>query len=440
MGNRMQDPALCRAYFVREAAAIKGVVSYTAAVLTLLCCSLVPSRPANGQTPAIAAAPDYYDYDSTSRFTFSETPTGMVDGIRVLRIEYPSPVITPYAEDNTVTAYLFLPPGRGPHPAMVALHEWNPGSTNGGFRLCRAIASADVAALLVVEPFSLNRRANEPRGEDANILSSSVPGMSQALRQVALDVRRGLDYLALRPDVDPERLGLCGISLGGIVSGVVAKVDPRVKVVLSLAGGADFAHGFWNGMLTRKFRKGILRAGYTYETFRSAMIPFEAGKWSRQFDPDNALLIDGRYDLVVLPYQARALSDALGGAKIVWTNTGHYGMISTAERSQRLAVRFLRARFFGETSGYHPPDTLPSRTIKLGFLVGGHEGLSPVIATQLFNFDGPGRYSLDGQLTLHGLSAGLSARLTQTLSLGVEFPLLHGASKPEPYLLAHIVL
>ena len=410
------------------------------AAFVLFCCFLIPSRPASGQAPAIAIAPDYYDYDSTSNFDVKEAPMGAVDGIRVLRIEYPSPVVTPYAENNTVTAYLFMPSSPGKHPAMVALHEWNPSSTNGGFRLCRAIASNDIAALLVIEPYSLNRRAKSPHGVDANILSNSVPWMSQSLRQVALDARRGLDYLARRPEVDPDRLGVCGLSLGGIVSGVVAKVDPRVKVVLALAGGADFAHGFWNGLLTRKYRGGILRSGYTYETFQNAMVPFEAGKWPRPFDPDNALLIDGRYDLVVLPYQARALSNALGGAKIVWTNTGHYGMISCANQSERIAVEFLRARFFGETSGYHPPDTLPSRTIKLGFLIGGHEGLSPVIATQLINFDAPGRYSLDGQLTLHGLSGGLSARLTQTLSLGVELPLLHGAVKPKPYLLAHLVL
>lgn len=410
------------------------------AAFVLLCGSLLPSRPASAVAPPIAAAPDYFDYDSAAEFTAKETSMGTVNGISVTRVEYPSPIVTPYAENNTVTAYLFMPPSPGKHPAMVALHEWNPSSTDGGFSLCEAIASADVAALLVIEPYSLDRRANKPHRADANILSGSVLWMSEALRQSVMDARRGLDYLARRPDVDPDRLGVSGLSLGGILSGIVAKVDRRVKVVLALAGGADFAHGFWDGILTRKYRRGIRGCGYSYDAFRGAMIPFEAERWPRLFDPDDALLIDGRYDLVVLPGQAKALSEALGGAKIVWTNTGHYGMIGCADQSERLAVKFLRSRFFGETSDYHQPNTLPSQTIKLGLLIGGHEGLSPVIATQLINFDAPGRYSLDGQLTLHGLSGGLSARLTQTLSLGVELPLLHGAVKPKPYLLAHIVL
>ncbi len=98
-----------------------------------------------------------------------------------------------------VTAYLFLPPGPGPHPAMVVLHEWNAGSTKGGFLLCRAIVRAQVAALLVIEPFSLNRKPQTENKEDAEILSGNVPHMVGALRQAVLDARRGLDYLAQRP-------------------------------------------------------------------------------------------------------------------------------------------------------------------------------------------------------------------------------------------------
>ena len=105
-----------------------------------------------------------------------------------------------------------------------------------------------------------------------------------------------------------------------------------------------------------------------------------------------------------------------------------------------LGRRFLRARFFGETAGFHRPDGLPSRTIKLGLLLGGHEGVSPVVATPIINFDGPGRYTLDGQVTLHGLSLAASARIGLISSVGVEFPLLHGHVKPRPFVMFSITL
>jgi len=371
----------------------------------------------------------------------TQTPFGVVGGTHVLRLTYPSPVVTPYAVNNAVTAYLFLPPGPGPHPAMVVLHQWNAASPESGFLLCEAIVRAQVAALLVVEPYSLNREPHAP-GHDTQLLSGNVPHMVGALRQAVLDSRRGLDYLSQRPDVDPNRLGVAGISLGGILSGVTAGVDPRVKVVLTIVGGAGLAKDIWDGPTIRRYRDEIKRAGYTYDTYQAAMAPVDAGTWlpQRHFDPENALMINGRYDLVVLPDMAKALARDLGGAQIVWLNTGHYGSQFSIPQASVLGARFLRARFFGETQGFKRPDSLPSRTIKLGVLLGGQEGFSPAIAVPVVNFDGPGRYTLDGQLTLHGLSLALSARIGLISAVGVEFPLLHGRPKPRPFVMFSVTL
>lgn len=358
------------------------------------------------------------------------------------QITYPSIIQTQYAVNNTVTAYLFMPPGPGPHPAMVVLHELNPSSTRSGFLLCRAIARAQVAALMVVEPYSLNRTPINANQGDARILSGNVPHMVGALRQAVLDARRGMDYLQKRPDVDPTRMGIAGISLGGILSGVVAGVDPRVKVVLTLVGGADFPKDLWDGPLTAPLRRQIVHDGYTYQTYMAAMAPIDSTSWlpQRHFNPENVLMINGRYDTVISPNQAKLLAKDFSGTHIVWLDSGHYGAQFSAKPASDLAVKFLRARFFGETAGFHRPDGLPATTIKLGFLLGGHEGLSPVIAVPVINFDGPGRYTIDGQVTLHGLSAALSARIGLLSSIGVEFPIFHGTTKPRPFVMFSVTL
>ena len=412
-------------------------------------CLLLVLRAASADAPATttpppAVDPAFYDYDANAPFSVTEKPFAVQDGIQITRLTYPSPVVSPYAVNNTVTAYFFQPLGPGPHPAMVVLHEWNAGSTVGAFKLARAIVSANVAALVMVEPYSLNRKPRGPQyaGQDTEILSGNVPHMVGALRQAVLDARRGLDYLARRPDVDPTRLGISGINLGGILSGLTAGVDPRIKLAITIVGGADFAKGFWDGIATRRYRDEIKRSGYTYETYQAAMAPVDAANWlpKRHFDPENALMINGHYDLVVLPDGAKALAKDFGGTKIVWLNTGHYGASSGADAAAKLGRQFLRARFFGETAGFHRPDGLPARTIKLGLLLGGHEGVSPVIAAPLISFDGPGRYTVDGQVTLHGLSLAASARIGLISSVGVEFPLLHGRVKPRPFVMFSITL
>lgn len=50
---------------------------------------------------------------------------------------------------------------------------------------------------------------------------------------------RGIDYLVSRPDVDPERIAVTGISGGGAVAFWVAAADDRVSVAVPVSGMAD---------------------------------------------------------------------------------------------------------------------------------------------------------------------------------------------------------
>jgi dienelactone hydrolase len=50
---------------------------------------------------------------------------------------------------------------------------------------------------------------------------------------------RGIDYLVGRPDVDPERIAVTGISGGGAATLWIAAADERVKVAIPVSGMAD---------------------------------------------------------------------------------------------------------------------------------------------------------------------------------------------------------
>lgn len=47
-----------------------------------------------------------------------------------------------------------------------------------------------------------------------------------------VDDLRSMDYLAARPEVDPQRLGCCGLSVGGFRSAHLAGLDPRLKAAV----------------------------------------------------------------------------------------------------------------------------------------------------------------------------------------------------------------
>ncbi len=61
------------------------------------------------------------------------------------------------------------------------------------------------------------------------------------------DAWRTLDYLETRPDVDPNRLGMIGISKGGIETWLAAAVDDRVKLAIPAISVQSFQYGLDHG-------------------------------------------------------------------------------------------------------------------------------------------------------------------------------------------------
>jgi dienelactone hydrolase len=65
------------------------------------------------------------------------------------------------------------------------------------------------------------------------------------------DLWRLVDYLQTRDDVDPERIGMMGISMGGIETWLAASVDERVKVAAPVIAVQSFRwsldHDRWQG-------------------------------------------------------------------------------------------------------------------------------------------------------------------------------------------------
>ncbi|OQP40104.1 catalytic [Niastella yeongjuensis] len=54
------------------------------------------------------------------------------------------------------------------------------------------------------------------------------------------DLWRLTDYLITRPDVQPKRIGMTGISMGGIETWMAASVDKRIKVAVPMIGVQSF--------------------------------------------------------------------------------------------------------------------------------------------------------------------------------------------------------
>jgi pimeloyl-ACP methyl ester carboxylesterase len=150
-------------------------------------------------------------------------------------------------EDDWVPAFLYLPKGRPAGrrvAAMLALHQTSSrgkkevtgeGPRNQAYAL--ELAQRGYAVLVPDYPSFGDYRYDFKKSKYA---SGTMKGIVNHMR--------GVDLLAAREEVDPERIGVIGHSLGGHNAMFLGVFDPRLKVVVSSCGWTPF-HDYLGGKI-----------------------------------------------------------------------------------------------------------------------------------------------------------------------------------------------
>jgi hypothetical protein len=158
-----------------------------------------------------------------------------MDGFVRLEITYLA------AENESVPAYLLLPKDRpaGSLPAMLALHQTTPlekkevAGEGGSPNLAYAKELAQRGYIVLAPDYpALGDYAYDVR--KSRYASGTMKGIFNHIR--------GVDLLQARQDVDPNRIGVIGHSLGGHNAMFVGVFDPRLKVIVSSCGWDPFHH------------------------------------------------------------------------------------------------------------------------------------------------------------------------------------------------------
>src|SRR6202171_411195 len=124
--------------------------------------------------------------------------------------------------------YLATPEGKGPHPAVIVIHEAY-GLNNNIKDVTRRFAEAGYAAL-GVDLFTDRNRAVCMTRYMAGMLLGSVN------RYGINDLKAALTYLAKNRDVDARRMGAIGFCMGGGFAIAWACTDSRLKATAPFYG------------------------------------------------------------------------------------------------------------------------------------------------------------------------------------------------------------
>ncbi len=290
-------------------------------------------------SPAEAEVPELFRLPEAT-FGYELEPVRETPGYSVAKLRFPSPIATPDQANNTVHGEYFRPKGGGRRPAVVVLHILGADFALSRYYAAR-LADRGVAALFVKLPYYGERRG----GGKGKFLSTDIGRSTLAMRQGVCDVRRAGAWLGARPEVDPGKLGVTGISLGGITSALAAAVDPALNrgVFLLAGGGLDGILWEMDEPEARQYRQQWLASGRTRAELEALTRPLDPLTYAGRLAGKRILMMAGNVDEVVPPSAARALWEASGRPPIRWFDCGHYSAAGYLLPAIRESVEFFAA-------------------------------------------------------------------------------------------------
>ena len=210
------------------------------------------------------------------------------------------------AGDDTVDAFLAVPPGEKRRAAVVYVH--GAGSTRDSMiGPALWLAARGAVTLAITAPSSA---ASPPAA--SGTLDRLEWHKALEIRDV-IAVRRAVDLLAARDDVDPGRLGFVGWSAGARTGALLSSVEPRLHSLVLISGGSAPVSEFVQAAPTD------LRA--QVDDVMSSIDPLH---YIAQARPGSLLLQAGRRDAVIPPKSLQRLIDAAPKrTKVLWYDAGH---------------------------------------------------------------------------------------------------------------------
>lgn len=157
----------------------------------------------------------------------------------------------------TLSGTLFLPATPPPHPAVIMVHGSGPVDRFGAEGTLRPVIAHFAASGYAVLAY-----------DKPGVGASQGQWQRQTFEDRAAETNAAITLLARRPGIDPQRIGLWGISQGGWIAPLAAAgapVPPAFLILVSATAGSPCAQ------YTHQLRQEMLRDGYDHDQIDRAL-------------------------------------------------------------------------------------------------------------------------------------------------------------------------
>ena len=244
----------------------------------------------------------YYEYDHS--LPLDDTVNKVdADGFDLYSVSFTS------VHDKKVTGLLSVPQGADKRiPVILLLHGLGDRKT---VDYIEAGHQYFIEAGFAVFRIDIDNHGDRKKHDyDFNLTDGYRYWTRDLISQTVFDLRRSIDFLETRPEINSSRIGYYGISLGGIIGTIFSGVDDRVKApVIALAGGN----------LSLMF--GLEALSDDTQEFFSIIDPIN---FVELIAPRPLLMINAENDEVIDPLTSKMLYQAADEPKeIIWYPSRH---------------------------------------------------------------------------------------------------------------------
>lgn len=309
-----------------------------AGALILQGCTILPFHHISSTIPSRSCPPDrsFFDYERLPRERVAMDSTSeQTTTHKRWRISFPS--LIPHREkslrlsanywQNKVAGrkgvILIVPIIDGPtYPSdhlTIVLTSWHP--WNEKFHVITLGWNKRVSN------FSQHKGDNHPKTLQGELF------LRDTIRGIMLDVRRLLDWLETRGEMDATKIGIAGGSKGAILASLAMGIDARIRSGFFMGGGGDLPEILthsraWSAKIAQQTivpQRGDSSEIHK-ERLRLVLHPVDPLTWAGCIDPRNVLIIDA-HEKTKNPYiptrSAESLWIAMGRPRRIIIETGH---------------------------------------------------------------------------------------------------------------------
>jgi len=256
----------------------------------------------------------FYKYDKSLSLNVTETIIRDEAEYRVYKVYFDS------VNGERVPGLLSIPKRKEKVPCIVFLHGYG-GSKEDILSMAGLVAADGYAVMAIDAEFH-----GERKEAGKELYSSNLNVSRDGIIQTIVDLRRAVDYLETKPEIDMDKIAYVGGSMGGILRGIFIGVEPRIKAAALLVAGGNMS------LMIREsqhytmpaIREYLEKENICYKELQKFLDPVDPISFIDKFSPRPLTFHLGKYDRIVPAEAGEQLFRKAGEPKnVYWYDSGH---------------------------------------------------------------------------------------------------------------------